>query len=176
MTNCSLTTIYSLRMYIERVAKLLWAYQGPPGLPLASRRSLCCRFCLPRCLVSSPVGPYQVPHQFVQIAGEERPGTCHLQRLPQTFFGLVEPIFVGLECPNDPFGFAALAPDRLADGLGNVPRPVAFGLDANLLDPLVGERPYGCRGIATPVVDHQRGRGLRAKDRAVPRQRLQGHL
>src|SRR6266852_6351199 len=74
------------------------------------------------------------------------------------FLGLVEPIFVGLQCANDPFGLAALAPDRLADGLGNVPRPVAFGLNANLLDPLVGQRPQGGGGIAAPVVDHQRSR------------------
>src|SRR3954447_26804132 len=118
---------------------------GPLGLPLVSLWELFWRFYLSRCLFSSPVGPYEISHQFVQIVGEERPGTCHLQRLPQTFLGLVEPIFVGLQGANDPFGLAALAPDRLADGLGNVPRPVAFGLDANLLDPLVGERPDGCR-------------------------------
>ena len=106
-----------------------------------SRRSLCCRFCLSRCRVPSPVGAYQIPHQLVQIVGEDRPGAGHLQRLPQTFLGLVEPIFVRLQGANDAFGLAALAPDRLADGLGNVPRPVAFGLDTNLLDPLVGERP-----------------------------------
>src|SRR6266478_9031721 len=74
--------------------------------------------------------------KLVQIAGEERPGTCHLQRLPQTFLGLVQPIFVRLQGANDPFRLAALAPDRLVDGLGNVPRPCAFGLNANRLDPV----------------------------------------
>ena len=96
------------------------------------------RFCLPRCLFSLPVGSYHIPHQFVQIEREDRPRTGHLQRLPQTFLGLVEPIFVRLQGANDPCGLAALAPDSLADGLGNVLRPGAFGLDANLLDPLVG--------------------------------------
>src|SRR5438046_7560711 len=70
--------------------------------------------------VSSPVGAYQVPYQIVQIVSEDRPGTRHLQRLPQTFFGLVEMVLVRLQGANDPFGLAALAPDGLADGLGNV--------------------------------------------------------
>src|SRR5207245_11530731 len=87
-----------------------------------------------------------------------------------------EPIFVRLQGANDPFGLATLAPDRLADGRRNVPRPVAFWLDATLLDPLGGQRPEGRCGISAPVVDHQRGCGLRTKDRAVPRQRLYGHL
>jgi len=84
-------------------------------------------FFLPQFLLSSSGGLAQVPHQLVQIEGEDRPGTCHLQRLPQTFLGLVEPIFVRLQRANDPFGLAALAPDRLADGLGNVPRPWPLG-------------------------------------------------
>jgi hypothetical protein len=125
----------------------------PLGLLLASLWELFLRFCLPRYLFSSPVGPYQIPHQLVQIAGEDRPGTGHFQRLPQTFLGLVEPLCVRLQGANDPFGLATLAADRLADGLRHAPRPVAFGLNANLLDPLVGERPQGRRGIATPVVD-----------------------
>ena len=54
------------------------------------------------------------------------------------FLGLVEPVFVRFQGANDAFGLAALAADRLADGLGNVPRPMAFGLDANLLAPCVG--------------------------------------
>ena len=134
------------------------------------------RFCLPRYRVASPVGPYQLPHQLVQIAGEHRPGTGHLQRLPQTFLGLIEPLCVRLQGANDPFALATLAADRVADGLGNVPCPLAFGLNANRLAPLVGERPQGRRGLAPPVVDHQRGCGVRTKDRAVPRQRLPGPL
>src|SRR4029453_11373884 len=89
-------------------------------------------FYLPRFLFASSVGPYQIPHEFVQIVGEDRPGTSHLQRVPQPFRGFVEPICVRLQGANDPFGFAALASDRLADGLGNAPRPVALGLDADL--------------------------------------------
>ena len=85
------------------------------------------RFCLSQCLFASPVGPYQIPHELVQIVGEDRLGTCHLQRLPQTFLGLVEPIFVRLQGANDPFGLAALAADRLADGLGNMPSPLPLG-------------------------------------------------
>ena len=108
----------------------------PLGLPLSSRRELFVWFSLPQFLFASPVGPYQIPHELVQIVGEDRPGTCHLQRLPQTFLGLVEPIFVRLQGANDAFGLATLAPDRLADGLGNVPRPCAFGLNANRLDPV----------------------------------------
>ena len=99
---------------------------------------------------SLPSRSYQVSHQFVQIEREDRPGASHLQRLPQTFLGLVEPIFVRLQGANDAFGLATFAPDRLTDGLGNVPRPLALGLDANLFDPLVGQcLPRGC-GIAPP--------------------------
>jgi hypothetical protein len=67
---------------------------------LTSLLSLCelfWRFYLPRCPFSSLVGPYDLSHQFVQIEGEDRAGTCHLQRLPQAFLGLVEPIFVHLQ-------------------------------------------------------------------------------
>src|SRR5215217_2545031 len=134
---------------------------GPLGLPLVSLWELFWRFYLSRCLFSSPVGPYEISHQFVQIEGEDRPGTCHLQRLPQTFLGLVEPLFVCLQCPNDAFGLAAFAPDRLTDFLGNGPRPLAFGLDANLGDPLVGQRLQRGRGIAAPVVDQPLGGSVR---------------
>ena len=99
------------------------------------------RFVYPRCRVSSLVGLYQIPPQLVQIAGEERPGTCHLQRLPQTFLGFVAPLLVRLQGADKPFGLAALALDRLADGLGNAPRSLALGLHPTLLAPLVGERP-----------------------------------
>ena len=44
------------------------------------------------------------------------------------------------------------------------------------LTPSWASARQGRRGIAAPVVDHQRRRGLRTKDRAIPRQRLQGHL
>jgi hypothetical protein len=53
---------------------------------------------------------------------------------------------------------------------------MACGLHANCLDPLVGERPQGRCGIATPVVDNQRGYGVRPTNRAASRQRLQGYL
>jgi hypothetical protein len=125
---------------------------------------------------SLPGGSYQVSHQFVQIEREDRPGASHLQRLPQTFLGLVEPVFVRLQGANDAFGLAPFAAHRLADGLGNVPRPVALGLNAPLLDPLVGQRSQGCCGLAPPVVDHQCGRGVRTKNLAVSCQSLQGHL
>src|SRR5215211_821087 len=149
---------------------------GPLGLPLVSLWELFWRFYLSRCLFSSPVGPYEISHQFVQIEGEERAGTCHLQRLPQTFLGLVEPICVRLQGTNDAFGLATFAPDRLPDVLGNVPRPLALGLDAKLFDPLVGQYLQRCAGISASIVDQQRGGGVRPKDGAVPRQRLQGHL
>src|SRR3954468_9927541 len=129
-------------------------------------------FFLPRALFASPVDPYQIPHELVQIVGEDRPGAGHLQRVPQTFLGLVESIFVRLQGANDAFGLAALASDRRADGLGNAPRPVALGLDADLFDALAGQGSQGRGGRATPVVDQQRGRGVRTKDRAVSRQRL----
>ena len=108
----------------------------PLGLPLSSLQELFLRFYLPHYLFSSPVGPYQIAHQLVQIAGEDRPGACHLQRVPEMFFGLVEFVLVRLQGANDPFGLAALASDRLADGLGNTPSSLALGLNANLLDPL----------------------------------------
>ena len=98
-------------------------------------------FYLPRCLFASPVDPYQIPHELVPIVGEDRPGPGHLQRVPQTFRGFVEPIFVRLQGANDAFGLAALASDRLADGLGNAPSPVALGLDADLFDALAGQCP-----------------------------------
>ena len=110
----------------------------PLGLFLASLQELCWWFYLPQFLVVSLVDPYQIPQKLVRIVGEDRPGTSHLQRVPQTFRGLVESLFVRLQGANDPFGLAALASDRLADGLGNAPRPVALGLDANLLDTLAG--------------------------------------
>jgi hypothetical protein len=72
------------------------------------------------------------------MEGEERLGACHLQRLPQTFPGLVAPILVGLQGTNDACGLATCAPDRLPDVLGNVPCPLALGLDAKLFDPLAG--------------------------------------
>ena len=143
-------------------------------MPLASLQELFLWFYLVLFLFASPVGPYQIPHELVQIVGKDRPGTGHLQRVPQTFCRLVEPIFVRLQGANDPFGLAALASDRLADGLGNAPRPVALGLDAYLCDALAGQRPQGRRGRATPVVDQQGGSGVRTKNLAVPCQRLQG--
>src|SRR4030095_15308114 len=81
-------------------------------------------FDLPRSLFASPVGPYQIPHELVQIVGEDRPRPGHLQCGPQTFRGLVESIFVRLQGADDPFGLAALASDRLADGLGNALTPL----------------------------------------------------
>ena len=87
---------------------------------------------IPFCLTCWPVPN---PHELVQIVGEERPRPGHLQRVPQTFRGLVESIFVRLQGANDPFGLAALASDLVADGLGNAPRPVALGLDADLFTP-----------------------------------------
>ena len=86
----------------------------------------------------------------------------------------LEPIFVRLQGTNDPFGLAPFAPDRLPDVLGNVPRALALGLDAQLFDPLVGQGLQGCGGIAAPIVDQQRGGGVRPKDGTVPRQRSAG--
>src|SRR5512145_3422789 len=121
----------------------------PLGFPLVSLQELFLWFFLIRFLFALLVGPDQIPHALVQIVREDRPGTSHLQRVPQTFLGLVEPIGVRLQGANDAFGLATLAADRRADSLAYVPRPVAFGLDTNLLDPCVGERPDGGRGIAT---------------------------
>ena len=116
---------------------------------------------------------YEISHQFVQIEGEDRAGTCHLQRLPQTFLGLVESIFVRLQGTNDAFSLATFAPDRLPDVLGNVPAPAGpwAGCPA-VLTPSWASTRQRCGGIAAPIVDQQRGGGVRPKDRAVPRQRL----
>ena len=88
------------------------------------------------------------------------------------FLGLVEPIFVRLQSANNAFGLAAFAPDRLPDCLGNVPRSMAFGLDTNLLDPRVGQCLQRCGSLSAPIVDQQRGGGVRPQDRAVPCQGL----
>ena len=111
----------------------------------------------------------------MQIVGEDRPGTGHLQRVPQTFLGLVEPLSGGLQGANEPFGLATLASDRLAAGLSNAPRPLALGRDAALLDTLAGQGSQGRCGTAAPVGDQQRGSGVRTKNRAVPCQGLPGH-
>src|SRR5262249_23670943 len=124
----------------------------------------------------SPVDSYQVSHQLVQIERENRPGAGHLQRLPEALCGLVESIFVRFQRANDAFGLAPFAPDRLTDCLGNVPCPLALGLDTNLFDPLVGQCLPRGGGIASPIVNHQGGSGMRTKDGAVLRQGLQGHL
>ena len=55
---------------------------------------------------------------------------CHRRSL-----GLLNPCWPSSGA-NDAFGLA-FAPDRLTDVLGNVPRPLAFGLDANLGNALV---------------------------------------
>jgi hypothetical protein len=91
-------------------------------------------------------------------------------RLPMSL-----PLERGLQGTNDTFGLATFAPDHLPDVLGNVPRPLALGLDAQLFDPLVGQYLQRCGGISAPIVDQQRGGGVRPKDRAVPRQRLQSY-
>ena len=126
----------------------------PLGFPLASQWELLLWFFLVQCLCASLGGLSQIPHELVQIVGENRPGTGHLQRLPQTFLGLVEPLFVALQGPHDAFGLASLASDRLADGLGNVPRSAAFGLDTNLLDTLARQGIQRCSGITSPIVYH----------------------
>src|SRR5262249_62167838 len=101
-------------------------------LPSCLSTAVVCVVFLSQFLVASPVGPYQIPHELVQIVGEDRPGTGHLQRVPQTFLGLVEPIFVRLQGANDAFGLATFAPDRLAEGIVHVPRSAPFGLMASV--------------------------------------------
>jgi hypothetical protein len=51
------------------------------------------------------------------------------------------PLERGLQGTNDAFGLATFAPDHLPDVFGNVPRPLALGLDTQLFDPLVGVPP-----------------------------------
>ena len=65
-------------------------------------------------------------------------------------------------------------PDRLADGLGNAPRPVALGLEADLFDTLASQSPQGRRGGATPVVDHQCGSGVCTKISRYPASACKG--
>jgi hypothetical protein len=86
------------------------------------------------------------------------------------------PLERGLQGTNDAFGLATFAPDHLPDVLGNVPRPLALGLDTqpSCLTPS-WEYLQRCGGISAPIVDQQRGGGVRPKGRAVPRQRLQSY-
>ena len=102
------------------------------GMPLASLVSLsrsCFVVLLTPIPFASSVGPYQIPHELVQIVGENRPRPGHLSNVPQTFRGLVESIFVRLQVPMIPSVLPrSLRPSR--GRLGNAPRPVALGLES----------------------------------------------
>src|ERR1043166_4707553 len=60
--------------------------------------------------------------EFVQIEGQDRPRTRHLQRWPKTFLGFVEFVPVAFQYPNAALGPTRLAANLLPDSLGNRPR------------------------------------------------------
>src|SRR5918992_5900881 len=164
-----------MRLY-RACRRIHWRSFGPPFLSFPSASLLYGDF-VPFVSVAPLAGQCpQIPHQFVEVEGQDRPWPRHLQRLPKTFFGFVEWVPVAFQRANASFGPTPLAAYLLPDCLGNRPRPLAFGLNPDIPHPF-SRQPLARRGrIATAVVVHQLWRRLLAKDGPVTRQGFERHL
>src|SRR5918998_6686816 len=94
-----------LEAVVNRACRRInWRSSGPP-FPSSLSISLLHVDSVPFVSVDPLAGQcHYIPHEFVEIEREDRPRSCHLQRVPKTFFGLVELVSVAFERANAPFG------------------------------------------------------------------------
>src|SRR5215813_7075087 len=115
LTQTLYNGITEILVYIERVAEFHWRSSGPPLLPATSVSVFCMGFGPASCSALLRGERYQILHEFVQIEGQDRPRTRHLQRWPKTFLGSVAFVPVAFQRPNASLGPTPLAANLIPD-------------------------------------------------------------